>query len=201
MFIKVPIQSQATETLFKWSHTRDILLLLAKNPYDAFTVSQLIGILDIRSRDSLTKLLNAMRTAGLIESTRVGRKRYISINRELLELYDEPLLQIPQEEFRQPIKTITGQIKKEKGVVQIILFGAVARGTADRMSDIDLLVVGRNVEALLQKAAEIAYECRTGKLLSQRYELNIRVITPEEYKKPRGFIRDAKSEGIRLYGD
>jgi hypothetical protein len=57
------------------------------------------------------------------------------------------------------------------------------------------------VTKLQEKVSKIAYDCRTGKILKQRFEVNIRVVAPEELKRPRGFIKDALSEGIKLYGD
>jgi predicted transcriptional regulator len=110
MYIKIPIQNEATEKIFRWSYARDLLMLLAKNPYDAFTVSEIIRRLDIRSRDALTKLIDAMQDAGLIESVRVGRKRFISINKKIVELPEKPIFQIPQEEYREVVKKILDQI-------------------------------------------------------------------------------------------
>ncbi|UCE73208.1 MAG: nucleotidyltransferase domain-containing protein [Methanomassiliicoccales archaeon] len=201
MYIKIPIQDEATEKLFRYGYARDVLLFLAKNPNKAFTVSELIDILEIRSRDALTKLLDSMKEANLIQSNRVGRKRFVEINTSLIEKPEDPLFQIPQEEYRGVVKKIIDQINKIKQVKNVILFGAIARGTADRMSDIDILVVGEDVTRLQEKTSKIAYDCRTGKILKQRFEVNIRVITPAELEEPRGFIRDALSEGIMLYGD
>ena len=201
MYIKIPIQNAATEKIFRWGYARDLLMFLAKNPYDSFTVSEIIRRLDIKSRDSLSKLLDAMKDADLIESVRVGRKRFISINREYIEISKDPLFQIPQEEYREVVKIIVDRIIKQKGVRKVILFGAVARGTADRMSDIDILVVGKDVLKLQEIVAKISYDVRSGKILPERFELNIRVISHEEFVKPRGFVKDAQIEGIRLYGE
>ena len=99
------------------------------------------------------------------------------------------------------VKKIIDRISDLKEVEKVIVFGAVARGTADRMSDIDILVVGKDVMKLQAKTSKIAYDCRTGKLFKQRFEVNIRVITPEELDEPRGFIKDAVIEGIMLQGD
>lgn len=201
MYIKIPIQNASTERIFRWSYARDLLMFLAKNPYDSYTVSEIIKRLDIKSRDSLSKLLDAMTDAKLIESVRVGRKRFISINREYIEVPKDPLSQIPQKEYRNIVKLIVDKIRKKKEIEKIILFGAVARGCADRMSDIDILVVGKNVSKLQDKLGRISYDAKSGKLLSERFELNIRIISPLEYTKPRGFVKDAQMEGILLYGE
>jgi predicted nucleotidyltransferase len=201
MYIRIPIQKIATERIFKWNYTRDLLLFLAKNPYKSFMVSEIIENLDIRSRDSLTKLLNALKEADLIETVRIGRKRFVSINKNLIEMPEDPIFQIPQDEYRIVVKTIVDAILEFKGIDAIILFGAVARGNADRMSDIDIMVIGKDATFLQEKASEIAYGCRSGKIFPERFEVNIRVISEEELKTPRGYIKDALNEGIILYGD
>lgn len=201
MYIKIPLQNEATEKIFRWSYARDLLMLLAKDPLEYFTVSDIINRLDIRSRDSLTKLLEAMEDADIIKSTRMGRKRFISINRELVEIPKEPIFQIPQKEYQNVVKKILERIVKLSDVEKVILFGAVARGTADRMSDLDILVIGKNVTKLQEKTSKVAYDCRTGKMFEERFEVNIRVISIEEVKRSRGFIKDALNEGIKLYGD
>lgn len=201
MYIKIPIQNAATEKIFRWGYARDLLMFLAKNPYDSFTVSEIIRRLDIKSRDSLSKLLEAMKDAKLIESVRVGRKRFISINREYIEIPKDALSQIPQKEYQNIVKLVVDKISKKKEIEKVILFGAVARGTADRMSDIDILVVGKNVLKLQDKLGRISYDAKSGKLLPERFELNIRIISPLEFSKPRGFVKDAQTEGIVLFGE
>jgi predicted nucleotidyltransferase len=201
VYIKVPIQNVATEKIFRWSLARELLLLLAKNPYDSFTVSEIIDHLDVRSRDSLSNLLDAMKDAGLIESDRVGRKRFISINEQYIELPEDPISQIPQREYRKVIKTILDKINRIKHIEKVILFGAVARGSADRMSDIDILVVGKNISKMQDRVGKISYDAKSGRILPERFELNIKMISPSEYNKPRGFVKDAQTEGILLYGE
>jgi predicted nucleotidyltransferase len=201
MYIKVPIQNAATEKIFRWSYARDLLMLLAKNPYDSFTVSEIISRLDIKSRDSLSKLLDAMKDAEIIESVRVGRKRFISINKEYIEIPKDPLFQIPQKEYRKVLKIILDKIIKNRDVRKVILFGAMARGTADRMSDIDILVVGKNISKLQNRLSKISYDAKSGRILPERFELNIKIITPLEFKTARGFVKDAQTEGILLYGE
>jgi predicted nucleotidyltransferase len=201
MYVKIPIQNAATEKIFRWNCARDLSMFLAKNPYNSYTVSEIINRLDIKSRDSLSKLLDAMKDAELIESVRVGRKRFISINSELIEMPKDSFSQIPQKEYRKIVKLIVSKIIKKKEVKKVILFGAMARGSADRMSDIDILVVGKNVSKLQDKLGKISYDAKSGKILPERFELNIRIITPLEFTKPRGFVKDALMEGILLFGE
>jgi predicted nucleotidyltransferase len=106
---------------------------------------------------------------------------------------------IRQVEFREVVRDIVEKVKRDRRVVKVILFGGVARGTADRMSDIDFLVVSKDVMVIETKTSKIADNFRTGKMFDQRYGISIRVIDVEELKKPRGFVKDALLEGIVLY--
>lgn len=55
---------------------------------------------------------------------------------------EDPFIEIPQEEFRTPLRRFVGRTTEEVGsIAGIVRFGRVARGEADRASDIDLFVL------------------------------------------------------------
>ncbi len=99
--------------------------------------------------------------------------------------------QILQEATRQLIERFRPE--------QIILFGSQARGTADRRSDVDLLVVcpftGKRRDLM------VAMDRVLGGLGIAR---DIIVLTPEEFERDRHIpgtvARPAWREGRRLYG-
>ena len=82
---------------------------------------------------------------------------------------------------------------------RIILFGSQARGTADRHSDVDLLVVCRY--AGKRRELMVAMERTLGGLGIAR---DILVLTPEEFERDRHIpgtvARPAWREGRLLYG-
>jgi predicted nucleotidyltransferase len=52
------------------------------------------------------------------------------------------VLEVPQVEFHPPVRTAVDELCNElEGVLGVVLFGSVARGEADRRSDIDLWVL------------------------------------------------------------
>lgn len=70
---------------------------------------------------------------------------------------DEPVLRIPQEEFHEPVRTALDRLQTELDAVQgVVLFGSVARGQADRQSDIDLWVLVEDDRGEQHRANEIA---------------------------------------------
>jgi predicted nucleotidyltransferase len=63
-------------------------------------------------------------------------------------------LRIPPTEFHRPVRTATERLaEKLDGVVGVVLYGSVARGEADRRSDIDLWVAVRADRPSNQRAA------------------------------------------------
>ncbi|NUN10522.1 MAG: nucleotidyltransferase domain-containing protein [Ignavibacteriaceae bacterium] len=81
---------------------------------------------------------------------------------------------------------------------QIILFGSQARGTADEYSDIDLLVILKNIH----NRFELMRRLRR-KLHSIPYDFDILTITPEEYNRDRQICgtlaRYASQDGLVIY--
>lgn len=200
MIINLNITGKNVENVFRYAVARDILLFLGKNRYKQFTISEIARNLDIRPNNgNLRRALQALVSAGLLKEKKEGRGRFLKIKDDVILYPKDPYVQIPQDEFRDVVKNIMEKVKRDRRVEKVILFGGVARGTADRMSDIDFLVVSKDVMASEDKTSKITHNCRTGKMFDQRYGISFRVIDVEELKKPRGFIKDALLEGIVLY--
>ncbi len=84
------------------------------------------------------------------------------------------------------------------GPLRILLFGSGARGTADGLSDLDVIVVAELVAPrFLDRIAE-AFD-----LIDPRYALDILVYTPEEYRSMleagNPLIETAEREGRVIY--
>jgi len=97
------------------------------------------------------------------------------------------------------LKEATARLVERFHPERIILFGSQARGTADRDSDVDLLVIGRYEGNRHDLATEMSRVL--GELPFPR---DIIVMTPEEFERDRripGMVaRPAAREGQTLYG-
>ncbi len=155
--IRLPLESKDIEKVFRWKDTRSLLLLLTRTPYKTFTITEIIDVLGIKSRDSFIKLVDSLEDSKIIKTTRIGKKRLISINRDVVTKPEDATLLIPQDEYRIIVKEYMTELKKKiKNIHAIILFGSVANGTADRASDIDIFIAVDNPLRAEQAAAEIA---------------------------------------------
>lgn len=128
------------ERVFRYQAMQDVLEILIDQPYTAYSVSEL-ATLTGATQGTISKAVGLLADLDVVETTQDGRAQQVQINRERLTK-PEPVLAIPQTEFHQPIRTFLQRLQEAvPEVVGVILFGSVARGDADRASDIDLLVI------------------------------------------------------------
>lgn len=112
---------------------------------------------------------------------------------------------IPQQEYRPIVKRVRQEtLDTVDGVVAIGLFGSVARGTADRESDIDLLVLHEDSLEVQRRLNELFSEFRfpAGKA-GDRYTVRPEVLTPEAFQEraesDSETYRELASQAIWLY--
>ena len=196
VYIKFPLPN---ERLFRNQATEDILLLLLRNPHTEFTVTEIRNTTE-HGGDTIQTALNVLEAAELIQTRKEGRKRLISANRDRFHNPDDPLLSIPQEEFRNPIKAFLDKLEEaEVEIIGVILFGSVARGEADRASDIDLqIIVNSDLTQARRELHDLRQEIENQKFDGERYELQLLV---ESIKSAESYGEDLKeifSEGIKL---
>jgi len=101
-------------------------------------------------RASLDRQCGVQSTSLEYRSVRIRetpQRNYVSIDPDRLQK-DDPILAIEQSEFHEPIRTFATHVRDAgtetddiDDVLGIVVFGSVARGDADRQSDIDLFVV------------------------------------------------------------
>lgn len=191
------------ERVFRYQAMQDILHHLVNNPLEAFTQQELASITGA-DVSSVSRSVDLLEKLGVIA---VGDQRpaRITIDREHLQRSD-PVFMIPQSEFRKPVQAyldaLDTRIEESEdldALVGIILFGSVARGTADRRSDIDLLVIvdgdltyGRRISTAL--ARDIEEESFDG----HRYEFEILVETPDTAVSHGAELTDIFDEGLVL---
>lgn len=187
------------ERLFRNQATEDILRLFTRNPHQEFTVTELRETTG-HGGDTIQTAIEVLEAAELIHARKEGRAKLISANRDRIHVPEDPLLSVPQEEFRAPIKAFLDGVQKlEIELVGIILFGSVARGEADRASDIDIQVIvdhklteaRRSVHGVRQKVEEQRFD-------GERYEFQILVESVDSAENYGEKLQEIFSEGIKL---
>ncbi len=131
-----------------------------------------------------------------------GKSKLYSLNKSIF-FYPE-LKSLFEAEKQKPIKIAGGFAKSvdKKGIVNLILFGSLARGEFKEKSDIDILVIYKGGKETIDKKL---YEEVQRVLESYDIFVSVTYIKQEEYKERLkgmdSFVAKVAEEGKVLYGD
>lgn len=183
--------------LFRHTATDDLLRLLLDNPYDQFTIREL-GRLTDNAAQSVKRAVDVLEANGVVLVETDGNRRLVGIRRTRVTKPDDPVLRIPQPEFHPPVHAALDRIQTELEEVEgVLVFGSVARGRADRQSDIDLWVLAAN-RTDQHRANELAAELGRERFDGDRYEFQILVETPESARSHGDRLEDVFADAITL---
>ncbi|QZP38228.1 nucleotidyltransferase domain-containing protein [Halobaculum magnesiiphilum] len=183
--------------LFRHTATDDLLRLLSDNPYEQFTIRQL-GRLTENAAQSVKRAVDVLETNGIVTVSTEGNRRLVGINRTRVRKSDDPVLRIPQPEFHRPIRAALDRVRDEIGELQgALVFGSVARGRADRQSDIDLWVLTDD-RTDQHRANELAKDLGEQRFDGDRYEFQILVETPESARGHGDRLEEVFADAITL---
>ena len=195
--LDIPIQD---DRLFGGETIDDILPFLIRHPTESFSVTDLAETIE-HSRPSVTKSLDVLVSNDLVREQRKGTRRLVQINPERVSLPDDPSFQIPQSEFREPVNAAVDRLTAElDDVVAVVLYGSIARGAADRRSDVDLWVLVRTDRLDAQQTANrIREELEGTEFDGDRYDYDIDVESLQAVPNYRSELREILRDGIVLH--
>lgn len=188
------------DRVFRYQAMQDVLSLLIEEPYEEYTVSQLAEMIGA-NQATVSKAVRLLAELGPIQTRRDGRRQYVSIDRDRLTKTD-PVLSIPQSEFHKPVRGFLDRVQDELDeLVGVVLFGSVARGDADRASDIDVLViVGANKTQARGTVQSIVRDLEDTKFDGNRYTFEALVESVDSAGRIGDRLRQQFEEGLTLVG-
>ena len=197
--ILLDIPPQSGE-LFGSTATETVLSFLSRQHTEEFSISDLVEAVDY-SQPSVSKAVTVLSENDLVVERREGNTRWVRINRERLHVPDDPYLQIPQAEFEEPVRRAATELRGElDGVIGVVLYGSVARGEADRRSDIDLWVLVEEDRMANQRAANrVKQALEDEEFENGRYEYEIDVEALRAVPKYISEIREVLGDGIVVH--
>ncbi|WP_267644122.1 nucleotidyltransferase domain-containing protein [Haloarchaeobius amylolyticus] len=196
--IQLPVPALNPE-LFRHKATNDILRLLLDNPYETFTIRELSRLTD-HSTYSIKSAVDVLEDNDLVTAESEGNRRPVGINRTRVSKPDDPVLRVPQPEFHVPIRTALDRLQAELDDVRgVLVFGSVARGQADRQSDIDLWVLVADSRGEQHRANEIATELGQERFDGERYEFQVMVESIESAQGYADRLTDIFTDAITLH--
>lgn len=196
-YVRLPVPLGDPEA-FRHRATADVLHVLVDNPDREFTNRGLRRVTE-RGLSGVNAAVDTLEALGVVKVDRSGRANAVRIDPAMLVKPEDPVTTIPQPEYHAPVRAILSRlIERVDEDAGIVLFGSVARGTADRTSDIDLFVVVDEDRMHAQREAHaIEREIADERFDGDRYEAHIVVETPESAAS-HDRIGDVLVEGVTL---
>lgn len=207
--IKVCINpySDSDTDIFRIGAADDVLRLLADAHETEFTISELVDATDV-TRSTVWRAVDLLDSIGAVRIRETPQRNYISIDPDRLQK-DDPILAIEQSEFHAPIRAFVNHVQEEVNrtddvddVLGIVVFGSVARGEADRQSDIDLFVVvdGNRTNAR-RVVTDVVADLRDQRFDGDRFDFEPYVESVESARRAGSKLREIFAEGITVFGD
>lgn len=196
-YVRLPVPLGDSKA-FRYGATADVLHILVDNPDRAFTNRELHRVTG-SGLSGVNAAVETLEALGVITVDRSGRGNAVQIDSAMLVKADDPVTTIPQAEYHPPIRAIlTGLEDRIAEDVGVVLFGSVARGTADRTSDIDLFVVVDANRMQAQREAHTLEETIADEQFDgERYEPHI-IVEPSESAASHDRIEEILAEGLTL---
>ncbi|WP_302081115.1 nucleotidyltransferase domain-containing protein [Salinibaculum rarum] len=197
--ISLEIPAQDAD-IFKSQAVHDILSFLTRYHTDEFSITELTDAVDY-SQPTITKAVNILAANDLVTDRRNGNTRLVQINSGRLSRPDDPILHIPQAEFHTPVRTAVDElIEQLDDAVGIILYGSVARGDADRRSDIDLWVLVEDDRMANQRTANrVRQDLEDQEFDTGRYAYDIDVESLPAVPNYTDELHDVLGNGLVVY--
>lgn len=188
------------EQVFRYAAMDDTLEILARNPSEEFSNRDLQRLTGYGG-PSVSKALSLLEAMELIIRRDAGNRTLYRIDEQRLRDVDDPFLEIPQAEFREPLKRFLERIDDQlPSIAGVLCFGSVARGEADRASDIDVFVLVADTEVVSARRtiSDIVRNLEEESIGGDRYEFEVFVESPESARNRGAGLQPIFQEGIPL---
>lgn len=197
--VKIPVPAKNGD-LYRHSVTNDLLSLLIDRPFEEYTLRKLASLVGTTHR-TVSLTVDILEDNDLVVVTSEGNKKLVGVNRDRIETPENDVLRIPQAKFQQPVQeAIDALTDRLDDILGILVYGSVARGEADRQSDIDLWVLVREGRSRnQQRVTELAKDLAETRVGGERYEFHIVVESPESVPAYTDDIASIVTAGIPVY--
>jgi predicted nucleotidyltransferase len=187
--------------VFRHGAADDILMITARDPNSVFTNRELRRLTGYGG-PSVQNALELLETLDLVVAeSQAGRTEY-RINSERVDGPMSGVAAIPQPEFHGPIRAFLDRaIESVPDLQGVVVFGSVARGQADRRSDIDvyLIVASSPPQEARRTVSNLIAELEDETFDGHRYSFDQHVESVQETREYGERIVNILTEGIPIY--
>lgn len=192
--------------VFRVEAADDIFRLLVDAHETEFTIPELVDTTGA-ARSTVWRAIDLLDDIGAVRVRETPQRNYVAIDSRRLQK-DDPVLAVEQPEFHEPIRAFVERVRDSIGdvddvddVIGITVFGSVARGDADRTSDVDVfLVVQGDRTTARRRVATVAADIRERRYDGDRFEFEPYVESVESARRAEDKLRDVFQEGIVVHG-
>ncbi|WP_049892172.1 nucleotidyltransferase domain-containing protein [Haloquadratum walsbyi] len=195
--------------VFRIGAADDILRLLADAHDTEFSIPELVDATGV-ARSTVWRAVDLLDSIGAIQIRETPQRNYVAIDPDRLQK-DDPILAVPQSEFHAPIRAFVDRVQATttdtddtddiNDLLGIVIFGSVARGEADRQSDIDCFVVvdGDRTTARRQ-ITDVVADLQSEQFSGDRFVFEPYVESAESAGRAGSKLREIFAEGITVSG-
>ena len=188
---------QAMNEVIRPSIQLRIVKLFVQLPDKEFTGREIAGLLGV-SHSNVQRAMRILVDNGFAMKRRIGRADVFRGNKD--HFLFKPLRELFVVERKLP-EQIADELRSEYGplALSITVFGSYARGTADRRSDLDVLVVTREPELADKRTLRL----QSHFMRKYGVPLSVKVISASDLgRKPLPpYLRAAVKEGLLISGE
>lgn len=207
MTVCIDVHPDEDADVFRIGAADDVLRLLADAHETEFTIPELVDATRA-ARSTVWRAVDLLDDLGVVRVRETPQRNYVSIDPDRLQK-DDPLLAVEQSEFREPIRAFVDRVREAVSeaddvddLLGVVVFGSVARGDADRRSDVDLFVVVDGDRTSARRlVADVAGDLGQRRFDGDRFDFEPYVESAESARRAGGKLREIFEEGITVYGD
>lgn len=203
----VCIDAGIETNVFRISAADEILAHLVDAHETEFSIPELVDATGA-ARSTVWRAVDLLDSLGVVRVRETPQRNYVSIDPERLQK-DDPILAIEQPEFHDPIRAFIGRIREQfdesddvNELVGTVVFGSVARGEADRQSDIDLFVVVDGDRTTARRlVTDVVSDLSEERFDGDRFAFEPYVESVDSANRAGSKLREIFEEGITVVGD
>jgi predicted nucleotidyltransferase len=187
--------------IFSSGAADDILRLLADAHDTEFTIPELVDATDV-TRSTVWRAVDLLDSVGAIRVRETPQRNHIAIDPNRLQK-DDPVLAIPQSEFQAPIRAFVARVQTTltdaddvDDLLGVVIFGSVARGEADRLSDIDcFVVVDGDRTTACRRITDVVAELQSDRFDGDRFTFDVE--SAESARRAAAKLQDIFRRALR----
>ena len=204
--IRIDAYPDPDTDIFRVGAADDILRLLVDAHDAEFTIPELVDATGV-TRSTVWRAVDLLDGISAVRIRETPQRNYVAIDPDRLRK-DDPILAVPQSEFHAPIRAFVDRVRDAVSdaddigdLLGIVVFGSVARGEADRRSDVDcFVVVDGDRTTARRRITDIVAGLQSERFDGDRFVFEPYVESAESAGRAGSKLREIFAEGITVSG-